>query len=56
MASSNAVAHHNLAVALYAKGEHAAATGKYREAVRFDPDFAEGHYGLGLALASQGNI
>ena len=56
LAPANAAAHHNLAVALYAKGEQAAAILEYKEALQLHPDFAEAHHGLGLALASQGDV
>lgn len=37
------------------KGQYDAAIVAYREALRLNPDVAEGHYNLGLAYAGKGN-
>ncbi len=51
---NNYLAHHNLGIALYKKGQIEEAVNQYREALRLEPDDAEPHYDLGAALAVKG--
>lgn len=52
----NHVAHTNLAGALAARRESAAAIAQYREALRLKPEFTEGRYSFGMALAATGQL
>src|SRR5262249_9703549 len=45
-----ALAHHNLGVALLAKGRTDEAIAEYREALRINKDYAAAHNGIGTAL------
>jgi tetratricopeptide (TPR) repeat protein len=48
------IAHGNLGLALYQRGDLAEATRQYREALRLKPDFEAAHVNLGNALARGG--
>jgi tetratricopeptide (TPR) repeat protein len=52
----SSIAHSNLGVALYGRGELAEAIRHYREALRVDPGFAQAHNNLGKALADRGEL
>ncbi len=57
LASANKMAamHNEAGVKAYETRDYAGAEGHFREAVKIDPNFAEGHYNLGLALHGQKN-
>jgi tetratricopeptide (TPR) repeat protein len=48
--------HNGLGIALYKKGQTAAAIGQYREAIRLNPNYAQTHNSLGTALVRGGQI
>ena len=50
------MAHYNLGIALYAKGDLDGAIAAYREAIRLDPNHAKAHGALGQALLLQGQF
>ncbi|HYW47709.1 MAG TPA: tetratricopeptide repeat protein [Bryobacteraceae bacterium] len=50
----NSLAHHDLAVALEARGQRDAAIGHYAEAVRIEPGYFIAHYNYGSALLARG--
>ena len=50
----NALAHHDLAVALEARGERDAALAHYAEAVRIEPNYFIAQYNYGSALLVRG--
>jgi Flp pilus assembly protein TadD len=52
--ADNYLAHDNLGVALAKQGEGNEATVHFAEAVRLNPNFANGHYDLGVALETRG--
>jgi tetratricopeptide (TPR) repeat protein len=47
--------HYSRALALSIKGEWGEGTEEYREAVRWDPDWARAHYDLGVSLSLKGD-
>jgi protein O-mannosyl-transferase len=51
---NNELAHRNLGVALYEKGQIEAAIRQFEEGVRLKPDYAYSHYNLGIAFYQQG--
>jgi protein O-mannosyl-transferase len=51
---NNYLAHHNLGIALFRKGQIDEAISQYRDTLRLEPDYAEAHYDLGAALAAKG--
>ena len=51
---NNFLAHHNLGIALYRKGQIEEAIGQYQEAILVQPANAVAHYDLATALAVQG--
>jgi Flp pilus assembly protein TadD len=53
---ANALAHHNLGVALGTAGQLDAAMMEYRQALAIKPDYAGAHHSLGLALAKKGDF
>ncbi len=55
-APGNAVAHHNLGVALGDKKDPAGAEAAFRKAIELDPKYAGAHYNLGVALANKGQL
>jgi tetratricopeptide (TPR) repeat protein len=50
----NYLAHDNLGVFLWKRGDRAEAQAHYAAAVRINPAFADAHYNLGVALAARG--
>jgi tetratricopeptide (TPR) repeat protein len=53
---NNALAHSNLAIAFWEKGDIPAAIAHYTEALRIRPNVATDHGNLGVALAGQGDV
>jgi tetratricopeptide (TPR) repeat protein len=53
---NNALAHNNLGIALFDKGQTDEAMGHFQEAIRLNPDYAEAHYNLGVARARKNQI
>jgi protein O-mannosyl-transferase len=53
---NNELAHRNLGVALYEKGQTDEAIRQFEESVRLKPDYAYSHYNLGIAFDKQGNV
>jgi protein O-mannosyl-transferase len=53
---NNELAHRNLGVALYEKGQTDEAIRQFEESVRLKPDYAYSHYNLGIALDKQGQV
>jgi Flp pilus assembly protein TadD len=53
---NNELAHRNLGVALYEKGQTDEAIRQFEESVRLKPDFAYSHYNLGIAFDKQGQV
>jgi tetratricopeptide (TPR) repeat protein len=52
--ADNYLAHDNLGVFLWKRGERTEALAHYTEAVRINPAFASAHYNLSVALAARG--
>jgi protein O-mannosyl-transferase len=52
----NGIAHANLGLALYKRGDATEAIRHYREAIRIFPGFVEAHTNLGVALAQSGHV
>ena len=50
------MAHHNLGLGLFEKGQIDEAISHYRESIRLNPDHAEAHNNLGTALFTKGQI
>jgi tetratricopeptide (TPR) repeat protein len=50
------LAHYNLGVLLFEKGEKDEAIAHYQQALQIKPDFAEAHYNLGNALVQKGRV
>jgi tetratricopeptide (TPR) repeat protein len=55
-APNTAVAHDNLGVALYNKGDHDGAIAEFREALRLNPNDYSPHYQLAMALANKHDL
>jgi tetratricopeptide (TPR) repeat protein len=53
---NNELAHRNLGVALYEKGQTDEAIRQFEESVRLKPDYAYSHYNLGIAFDKQGQV
>ncbi|MEI7935438.1 MAG: tetratricopeptide repeat protein [Verrucomicrobiota bacterium] len=53
---NNELAHRNLGVALYEKGQTDEAIRQFEEGVRLKPDYAYTHYNLGIAFDKQGQV
>jgi protein O-mannosyl-transferase len=53
---NNYVAHRNLGMALYEKGQFDEAFSQFQEVVRLKPDSYDAHYNLGLAFYKKGQI
>jgi tetratricopeptide (TPR) repeat protein len=53
---NNELAHRNLGVALYEKGQTDEAIRQFEEGVRLKPDYAYSHYNLGIAFDKQGKV
>jgi Flp pilus assembly protein TadD len=53
---NNELAHRNLGVALYQKGQNDEAIRQFEEGVRLKPDYAYSHYNLGIAFDKQGRV
>jgi tetratricopeptide (TPR) repeat protein len=51
---NNYLAHNNLGVALFERGNTQEAVFHYQETLRIEPDYARAHSNLGLALSAQG--
>jgi tetratricopeptide (TPR) repeat protein len=51
---NNAIAHYNLAIALFHKGQIDEAMSQLQEAIRLKLDYADAHYNLGIALLQKG--
>jgi tetratricopeptide (TPR) repeat protein len=52
--TDNHIAHDNLGVFLWKRGERTEATAHYAEAVHLKPNYANGHFHLGVALEARG--